>query len=195
MVIDLREAKDTEWLNRLSVDPAQYIVTPQLGLLGANMSGEALLRQERCVKLVDGQVRAVKRAFEPLLNELIGSASQKGYRTIMRCPEDGADLKWVASSRILLRTKDGSQTILFALRPLIKSEPMSGADAMSLFGLTPAEARLAVEMAAGHSLAEISDKRGTHISTLRAQLRSIYQKTGISKQSEFVSAIWRASAI
>jgi DNA-binding CsgD family transcriptional regulator len=52
------------------------------------------------------------------------------------------------------------------------------------FGLTPAEARLAAQIAAGRTLAEIADEAGSARETLRSRLKSVFQKTGTGRQAE-----------
>lgn len=55
-----------------------------------------------------------------------------------------------------------------------------------LLGLTPAEARVAVEVARGLSSAEIADRAGVHPNTIRWHLKQIYAKTGVRRQAELV---------
>jgi DNA-binding CsgD family transcriptional regulator len=55
-----------------------------------------------------------------------------------------------------------------------------------LFGLTPAEARLAAWLAAGDSLTEAADTFGLSKYTLRAQLRMLMDKTGTNRQAALV---------
>ncbi|MGJ3230744.1 MAG: helix-turn-helix transcriptional regulator [Oceanicaulis sp.] len=185
----------TGGLKRIAADPAQFLITPQFTLLGANLSADLILKRGDAVKLTDGVVTAVKPALEETMIELVSNASHKGYRTLLTCETDDGDMKWAASARTLLAVGATPQSILVTIRPLVKSEPLPGPDLASLFSLTPAEARLAADLAAGHTLAEIADMHSVHISTLRAQLRSIFSKTGVSKQSEFVSAVWRAASV
>jgi DNA-binding CsgD family transcriptional regulator len=52
------------------------------------------------------------------------------------------------------------------------------------FGLTPAEARLAAQIAAGKTLAEISRQHGSAHETLRSQLKAVFEKTGTGRQAE-----------
>lgn len=54
------------------------------------------------------------------------------------------------------------------------------------FGLTRAEARLALALAAGRSLAEAAELFGRKLSTIRSQLQQIFAKTGASRQAELV---------
>ena len=176
-------------------EPAQFLVTPRLELIGANLTADEILRRGDSVTTEDGVVKVIKADLREPVADLVSSASHKGYRALVTCTGEAGEVTWAASSRMLLGSAGGPQSILVTLRPLVKSEPIAGAELVSLFNLTPAEARLSVELAAGHSLADISARRGVHISTLRAQLRSVFAKTGMSKQSEFVSAIWRAAAV
>ncbi len=54
------------------------------------------------------------------------------------------------------------------------------------YKLTGAELRLLLALAHGASLSEISERSGAAISTVRAHLRSLFGKTGKSRQSELV---------
>jgi DNA-binding CsgD family transcriptional regulator len=57
---------------------------------------------------------------------------------------------------------------------------------MQLFGLTPAEGRLAHILAAGESLKDAARRLGVAHGTLRSQLKSIFAKTNTNRQSELV---------
>jgi DNA-binding CsgD family transcriptional regulator/PAS domain-containing protein len=63
-----------------------------------------------------------------------------------------------------------------------------------LFGLTPAEANLAILLARGLSLAEVSEAQNISQHTARAQLKSIFAKTGVSRQAELVRLIVKSVA-
>lgn len=63
----------------------------------------------------------------------------------------------------------------------------------ALFDLTPAEARLADRLVAGASLNQVALNHGVSITTIRSQLRSIFAKTGTSRQAQLVallSSLW-----
>ena len=63
----------------------------------------------------------------------------------------------------------------------------------SLFGLTPAECRVALLLTDGHSVPTIADMIGVKRSTLKSQLSSIYLKTSTSRQSELLRLLQRFS--
>lgn len=63
---------------------------------------------------------------------------------------------------------------------------------MRLFRLTPAEARLAAMLGTGVVLADAADALGIGRETARTQLRSVFAKTGTTRQAELVRVIGRA---
>jgi DNA-binding CsgD family transcriptional regulator len=82
----------------------------------------------------------------------------------------------------------------FGLRPVVMllfyhpdSAPTIDSSLLyAVFGLTPAECRIATLLAEGLSLKQIAQVQGTQHETVRKQLRSIYQKTSTNRQPELV---------
>jgi DNA-binding CsgD family transcriptional regulator/PAS domain-containing protein len=58
-----------------------------------------------------------------------------------------------------------------------------------LYELTPAEARLAVELANGYPLEAISERFGISKHTARTQLKTIFLKTGTRRQAELIKLL------
>jgi DNA-binding CsgD family transcriptional regulator len=54
------------------------------------------------------------------------------------------------------------------------------------YGLTPAEASVAVALANGMSIKEVAQAYGTSPNTVRSQLKAIFRKTGVSRQVDLV---------
>ena len=67
----------------------------------------------------------------------------------------------------------------------------------SLFDLTPTEARVAGSLAEGLSLDQIAERHKVKLSTIRSQVKSVFAKTGSTRQSQIVALlavqpkIWR----
>jgi len=61
------------------------------------------------------------------------------------------------------------------------------------YGLTEAESSLAVMMAEGIGIDEAAERRALSPHTVRTQLRSIFSKTGVSKQTALTALVWRSS--
>ena len=57
------------------------------------------------------------------------------------------------------------------------------------FGLTPAEARLALHLVAGETLRSAEAKLSIRYETARTHLKNIFNKTGTCRQAELVVAI------
>ncbi len=58
-----------------------------------------------------------------------------------------------------------------------------------LFDLTPAEARVARGIAAGRTVDEMAHEAGLAAGTVRQQLKSVFSKTGVSRQAELVGIL------
>jgi DNA-binding CsgD family transcriptional regulator len=72
-----------------------------------------------------------------------------------------------------------------ASRPAVASlEVIQG-----LFDLTPAEARVARGIATGDTIEDLAIKAGVAVGTIRQQLKSVFSKTGVSRQAELVGML------
>lgn len=69
----------------------------------------------------------------------------------------------------------------------------AGVRRVDRYGLTPAERRVAVLIAAGHSPREIAAQLGISFHTVRAHLRSTYAKTGVNRQTALARLLWEES--
>jgi DNA-binding CsgD family transcriptional regulator len=62
-------------------------------------------------------------------------------------------------------------------------------DLRARYGLTHAEAALAVEICAGDGLQAAANRRGVSLATARTHLARVFQKTGVGRQAELVRLI------
>ena len=72
------------------------------------------------------------------------------------------------------------------LHPLGADAPVDPLVASLAFGLTPGEARVAAALAAGQTVESIAATRSVSVSTVRTQLRAVFDKLGVSRQPEMV---------
>jgi DNA-binding CsgD family transcriptional regulator len=63
-----------------------------------------------------------------------------------------------------------------------------------LFGLSEAEAQLAIALCCGKTLDDVALARATSINTVKSQLKSCFIKTGTRRQSELVSLLLASPA-
>ena len=67
-----------------------------------------------------------------------------------------------------------------------------------LYALTPTEIEVSIQLSQGLTLAEIADERKVSRETIKSQLKNIYQKTGVNRQTKLVrllTQIFAAAAI
>jgi DNA-binding CsgD family transcriptional regulator/PAS domain-containing protein len=110
-------------------------------------------------------------------------------------PEDGRPLQLIstplnwpgASAGLAARFS----TALFLGDPDLAARNTSEGVA-ALFGLTPAEARLASLLAAGLSLQEAAKQLSIRLSTARGVLKAVFAKTGTRRQASLVSVVLAA---
>jgi DNA-binding CsgD family transcriptional regulator len=70
-----------------------------------------------------------------------------------------------------------------------QSENSHVARCSSRFGLTMAEARLALFVAKGGTINEYAHVKGIKVSTVRTHLKSVFAKSGVKRQAELASLI------
>lgn len=84
----------------------------------------------------------------------------------------------------------GAKAVMFLYDPESQASPPT--DLLQRgYGLTPAEARLALNLIKGHSLTEVAELSGVTHNTARSQLKSIFMKTGVRHQAELVRLLLR----
>ena len=87
---------------------------------------------------------------------------------------------------------EGALAIVF---PAVEATDRLWANLRESFGLTPAETRLAARLKDGLTLKEAAGDLGVTINTVRNQLRAIFEKVGLSRQSELIRALTQLSSL
>jgi DNA-binding CsgD family transcriptional regulator len=168
---------------------AGVIVTDNTGLvIETNRAAEAIVQLGDGLLIREGRLCA-RRVFETArVAKLIAGATEEQTR--------------VAGGRMVIGRCDGLAPYVLAVMPLhaapfddrclamiIIVDPAqyvpSERDLADLFGLSPAEARVAALMR-GKSLADIASASGVQITTVRTQLRAILRKVGVRRQFDLV---------
>ena len=78
---------------------------------------------------------------------------------------------------------------LILITDLDRRPEVLGRRLVELFGLTAAEACLAVALVAGKRLEDIAEERGVRMPTLRTQMRAVLDKTGTDRQADLMRLI------
>lgn len=91
-------------------------------------------------------------------------------------------------------TAYGGNTILAFLLDPNRPVTLDANHLMTIYRLTPAEIRLAGELVRGHDLKEASASLSISIHTARTQLKSVMQKTQVTRQADLVRCLLLGSA-
>ncbi|WP_332815705.1 helix-turn-helix transcriptional regulator [Ramlibacter sp.] len=185
------------------------LMTPGGEVMHTNEAAQELLRSTRLVEVADGRLRLPRPHGAELLAQC--AAMEQSIKSAQANPE-GEGPPTASSFRSLLVSSEGpgapAETLYaffttlapqemmgtFGLRPVVmlifyhpSSAPSIDAGLLyAVFGLSPAECRIATLLAEGLSLKQIAEVQGTQHDTVRKQLRSIYQKTATNRQPELV---------
>lgn len=167
----------------------------------ANRSATQLLNGRTVLWLEDGHLFAREEAITRNINFEVGNAILAS-RGITARPCATVLLPRRARSPLIIMiapmqlpesaSRQGA-ALLFVFDPEIS--PTVGVEMVrTLFGLSEAEAQLAVALGSGKTLDDSAHERGTSIHTIRTQLKSIFNKTGTKRQSDLVSLLLSSPA-
>ncbi|WP_052763982.1 helix-turn-helix transcriptional regulator [Microvirga massiliensis] len=89
---------------------------------------------------------------------------------------------------------DGAALVLILVDP---EDCVEASDAIlqQVFEMTKAEARIANRLLCGSSLQEIANDTGVSVSTVRAQMKALFAKTGTHRQAELVALLTRLAVV
>ena len=188
------------------------LLDAQLVLRGANLPGWQMLASGRPLLWQDGRLAGDRPSVLQSLREgilallqpepptlqppgphpLQGPMPRRKLLSLMRPdrPEGRTVLQLFAlhlASRV-----DGSTTgglALLLLHDLGVRRTPDPAALAAAFELTPSEVRVATHIAAGASARQIANTHGVAMSTVRSQIRTVFDKVGVCRQSELAAAL------
>jgi len=166
-----------------------------------NRVGEVVLANSAAEQLFNEHVNIVKRRlfcsdrqatdhFERALKQLLWSADRGGVPPIaLPRPGKSAVVAYLMRSYQLADTPLSTyHAIAVLVDPDARLAPVIST-LKAMFGLTPAEARLAVALQSGNDVSEASVHLHISSETARKHLRSIFAKTGTRRQADLVALI------
>lgn len=157
----------------------------------ANAEAERLLAAGRLRRGRDSRLVGPSSAPRRGLDALLGRVTILREAASVRLdPGDGPGLRLVGMP-LPLRRRDfaglvpSAECVVFAFDEAAGPVPPIRLIA-ELYGLTAAEARLTQALLSGETLGDYGDRTGHTRNTLKAQLASIFHKTGTSRQTELI---------
>lgn len=189
-------------MTQLSV--ATILLDEQRRIVRTNMLADALLARKDGLKVVEGRLALEHRINNQRFHELVQEVAQAqhgGVTTIARAMavdvrQGEAPISLVLRALPVSDRPDGSTEAVIAVFISDPNEqPRTSIELLSeLLRLTTAEAKLAVMLADGHSIETVSDELGISRHTARAHLRSIFAKTGVTRQPLLVRLVLKSLA-
>ncbi|MAY35032.1 MAG: hypothetical protein CMN84_02925 [Spongiibacteraceae bacterium] len=189
-------------VSQLSV--ATFFLNDKGHLIEANPMGERLLDADRGISLSAGKLvlerpvdtQKLKVAIEAALKarvhgDTVFAQAMPVYDHSGEC-QLGLTVRPLAVKRH--RETDQEAVIAVFVSDATARVEAPQTSLTQLFGLTPAESRLATALANGLSLDDASASLHISRNTARAHLRSIFSKTGVSQQTQLVSLILKSVA-
>lgn len=181
------------------------LLSPTGGVVASNAAGEAVFQQRLGLMEAQGL-----RFFDPSNHEALAQARRRladapGGQVIVKfteAAEEGPHFAYVIAAAALppalaaslpdVRPPQHGTAIIF---PAVETTDHLWASVRDSFGLTPAETRLAARLKDGQTLKEAAVELGVSLNTVRNQLRAIFDKMGLNRQSELVRALTQLGAL
>jgi DNA-binding CsgD family transcriptional regulator len=165
-----------------------------------NSVAEALLAEDGGLSVLGGKLSAAQPKAANDLQRLIAVAASPDLAV-----RSGGSMTLAAPGRrfplsITVAPVRSQAYAVFDNRPAVivcVNDPQAGAQISeetlrALFGLTRAEARVAVATTGGGTARQMAAALGLSVHTVRNQLQSVLEKTGAARQSELVALLMRA---
>jgi DNA-binding CsgD family transcriptional regulator len=198
---------DVQFSQQLSAASLDVLAMPtmvvnEFGMVAhANRSAQRLLSGRRELWLESGHLHNRSQAVTHQLNLEITKAIQASRGSageapgVVLVPRSGRkDLLLLVSPLPLSETarmRGGALVVAFDSEQQPQTRP---ALLQQLFGLSEAEAALAISLCGGLTLEQVSAERGTSLHTVRSQLKNIFNKTGTGRQADLVSLLLTSPA-
>lgn len=183
---------------------AVLLVTETGKVLLANRSAQRILSDNDGLATVRGRLTSARKTQSKKLRQMIRQASRvnrlqasygggclsiphpsfKRPYAVMICPIPFSQYVWM---------RQAGSALVFITDPEVEANPPQRA-LVDLHGLTPAEARVAIQLIQGQGLNEIPDEFGISHETARSQLKAIFSKTDTHRQGQVIRLLLRSPA-
>jgi DNA-binding CsgD family transcriptional regulator len=187
----LDDEVSTRVLDRLA--SGALLVDGNRRLLFANRAAEALFQPGGGLALSGGQLTATGRTEQAALDAAIARCARQapadsGADLDLRCEGAPRQLRVIPLRRSVPLVSPGVPVALL-IAAADRSDEAVTARLRLHYGLTPAEAAFAVEIAKGDGKRAAAARRGISYTTARTHLSRVFDKTGVRRQGELVRLI------
>ncbi|MBI1396073.1 MAG: PAS domain-containing protein [Betaproteobacteria bacterium] len=161
-------------------------------VLYANRQAEAIVRSSAEVAVKQGVFTASDGNIAHSLREALQRAARRGHSSsipVLDRSGRGEDLYLTVApiqESATLPSLLCRPSAIILLRRRNHQRMLTESQLRQLFGLSPAEARLARRLAHGKTVEDCASETGISVATARSQLRKVLEKTSTNRQSELV---------
>lgn len=185
--------------DRLPETPAWLVLAGRRKVLQASPGARAIVESGLGLIQADGTlVFGEPENSYALDRALARSRAQPDSQAIVRLERDealGPCFAYLVPARNLPQAVGAPADALALVFPPSEETGRLWASLRESFGLTPAEARLARKLKDGRSLKEAADELSVSVNTVRNQLRAIFDKMGLTRQSDLVRTLAELSQV
>lgn len=199
--------KDAVMLRRMVEDQGALMTCGAIEAMGAaaflcDAGGKVRNLTPSAEALVDGRGPLTLKA------QVLGCRSPESARTLSSAIELAARNPATPVRTIVVKDERGVPLVLdvaalpplpgmlaFTPRAIVTARPprppAPAGILMTVYGLTQAEADVARALAQGDARESIAERRGVAVGTIRAQLKGIFGKLGVSREAELIAKIYQ----
>jgi DNA-binding CsgD family transcriptional regulator len=163
---------------------ANALIEGLLNLVHWRSADRVMLKDQRANEMLDEALARIK------LNDNGGVRSFPVRDSVT----GGLMVGHIVPIRFSARDIFARSTAVFILMPVAAPTSPPVELVMSLFDLTPAEARIARGLAAGKTVDDLAGANGVSPNTVRVQVRGVLDKTGCQRQTDVVALLGGISA-
>lgn len=186
-----------EWQTLESLAVGVILLDRKARVLFANSAARSLGGEHGPLRLRQSKVGHMSPSHSRRLDEVVQSALRGTPMAAIAVPraDGGSQLTILASSvraQDVDRFADASLKSAAVLLFIIDAANKAGIPAtvlMDAYGLTPAEARIALAISSGLSIPETAKALRLSPNTIKTQLRGVFSKSGLSRQTELARMI------
>lgn len=191
MDAELRNHVYTDALDRLECGVA--IVNDAGKLMLCNAAAQSEFDRGHTLKLVHERLSATlvgeSRKLQTLIQNAIARHAQRGGAMVVHGPTQRMLGVTVDAANEEFHRRTGGAAYVYITDLHARPSQARERGLREMFGLTPAEARIAVGIADGESVQEVAARIGVTYGSARFTLKRVYEKLGVHKQGELVALI------
>jgi DNA-binding CsgD family transcriptional regulator len=158
--------------------------------ISLNEAAYRILSESSAIPFHPQDSAQVRQSLERMLGCEIRRLREEHFFVVRR-----KDERWPIVVRVFPPRALDASVVVVVLLDLNIPPQLDAGSVQKAFGLTAAEANLAIEIARGRTLTEISRSQGISVNTVRGHLTAVLSKTHTRRQAELSALLARFSLI